>query len=114
MVHTHADGTAALAYIINGVFQLYDENSLSIALENKGCKDIYDLISMTDIEIDSLTYPNANNTIVKLKGVLKNKIKIFQQYIFYRYYSNEPIGNDWESITEEKFDSYRTSTYLFN
>ena len=78
----------------------------------KGFKDIYNVISMSYNDIASLTYTNANNTIVKLQGGLKNQIKNFQQYIIYRYFSNEPIGNDWESITEEKFDSYRTSTYL--
>jgi hypothetical protein len=112
MVHTHADGTAALAYIINDVFQIEDDNSLELALENKGCKDIYDLISMSDIEIDSLTYSNANHTIAKLQGALKNKIRMLKRYIMYRYCSGDPIGNDWESITEEKFDIYRTSTYF--
>jgi hypothetical protein len=112
MVFTHPDGSAALAYIINDVFDLYDNNSLALALENKGCKDIYDVISMSDNDIDSLTYINTNNDIVTLQGVLKNKIRILQQYIMHIYCSNEPIGNDWESITAENFDIYRTSTYL--
>ena len=112
MHHTHLDGSAALSYIINHVFQVEDDNSLELALESKGCKDIYDLISMTDIDIDSLTYTIDKNTIVKLQACLRNKIKLLQQYITYRYCSNEPIGNDWKSITEEKFDNYRTSTYF--
>jgi hypothetical protein len=112
MVPKHPEGCAILAYIINNVFDLYDNNSLALALENKGCKDIYDAISMSDNDIDSLTYTNANMTIINLQGALKNMIRILKRYIMYRYCSGEPIGNDWESITAEKFDNYRTGTYL--
>ena len=114
MVLTNPEGSEVLAYIINDVFQLDDDDSLALALETKSCKDIYDLILMSDDDISSLTYANANKDMVKLQGALKNKIRIFQQYIMYRYCLNEPIGNDWESITAENFDTYRTITYLID
>ena len=97
---------------MNDYFDLNANNSLTLALENKGWKYIYDVISLSDNDIDSLTYTNTNKTIAKLQGALKNKIRILKQYIMYRYCSGQPIGNYWKSMTTEKFDTNPSSTYL--
>jgi hypothetical protein len=109
MVLTRTEGRAALTHPMANVCALEADNFLPSALTRDGCADIRDAANTREEDLDSLEYPDANDDLVTVQRYLKALILIFKQYITYHNDISDPIGDDWTTITAEKFDTYCTS-----
>jgi len=76
-------------------------------LGEAGDNDIRSLVSISDTDIDSLTY-NMSETEkdVFLSRREQNHLHIFHHYIFHHNSIGSPIGDTWLSIISNDFDSY--------
>jgi hypothetical protein len=107
-----AEGQASFVHLMDNVFGLSTDNFLTKALVHAGYIEIRDVITISDPDIDTLQYPNDDGNMVDLPKYQKTFLKIFKCIIGYRTASHDPIDGNWLSITEKKFDTYRTSIYL--
>jgi hypothetical protein len=98
-------GQRCSSYLIDNTFSLEADNFLSVALTRDGYKDIRDVANMSKEDIDSLEYSDANDDLATLPRYLTALIRIFKQYIPYRNYISDPIGDGWTTFTAEQFDT---------
>jgi hypothetical protein len=83
------------------------------ALREDGVKEIGVLISLSDAQVEDLTYlePDPNNpTAYCLKKGEIGLIKSFIHFVHYRDEIGNPIGDDWRSITQDEFDQLCCNT----
>jgi hypothetical protein len=83
------------------------------ALREDGVKEIGVLISLSDAQVEDLTYldPDPNNpTAYCLKKGEIGLIKSFIHFVHYRDEIGNPIGDDWRSITQYEFDQFCCKT----
>ena len=107
---TRAKAAAAFDHVLNVVFEVPKDGPLYKALMKSGDTDIRDTISLSEADIDSLTYDKSDTeTDVPLSRRDKVLLRIFKHYIIHRSSTGSPIGDDWLSITQEDFDRYRVS-----
>ena len=109
---TRTEGKAAFVHLMDNVFGLKTDKFLTTAITHAGYSDIRDVVTISDTDIDLLQYPDANGDMKDVPKYQKTLLKIFKCFIGYRTASNNPIENNWLSITDEEFDTYRTSIYL--
>ena len=101
---------AAFNHVTQNV--LADPN-ITKALREDGIKEIGVLISLSDAQVEDLTFldTDPNNPIVyRLKKGEIGLIKSFIHFVHYRDEIGNPIGDDWRSITQDEFDQFRCNT----
>ena len=82
------------------------------ALVDSGIDDTYGLMTLTDVIVENLVYPDIDpqvKTKYKLKKGEMGLIKCFIHYVYYRGETGDAIGNDWSKITMEDFDLFRAN-----
>lgn len=97
-------GKAAFDHIIDNV--LLDHNHVSLlksSLQSAGRTEVYDLLSLTESDVDSLS---------SVKRGEWRLVATFQEFVLMRHLAGNPVGNDWSSITMEEFDDFRYSVLI--
>jgi hypothetical protein len=95
---THQQGQLALTHVLEGLFQFTGTDPLPLALAAAGYNDIRQVITMTQAEIDALTYPDATtNTVINVPVPALSFLWILKAYHVYRHENSDPIGDDWSS-----------------
>jgi hypothetical protein len=108
---THAQCIDAFEHITRNVMWQEDEDPLLKALAHAGIDDINGLLILDAQQIDELMYDNSG-TMTPLEPGHKNLITIFLAYVFHRILSDNPIGDDYLSVTHDGFEAYHVTEYL--
>mmetsp|Transcript_31628 Transcript_31628/g.76770 ORF Transcript_31628/g.76770 Transcript_31628/m.76770 type:complete len:442 (+) Transcript_31628:1711-3036(+) len=114
---TAEDKKAAFTHVLTSVFALTATDTLYRGLIESGLKTIVDLISITDITINGITYRttsgnNSNNLNVQDKGTLY----AFRQWMAHRRANGVTTSTlaEWTALTNEDFEAYRSGDYLLH
>jgi hypothetical protein len=110
---TRQQGQLALTHVLENLFQFSGTNPLPLALAAAGYNDIRQVITMTQTEIDALTYPDAANATISVPVPVPALafLRILKAYHVYRHEEGDSIGDDWTSIMVEAFDTFRVDDY---
>jgi hypothetical protein len=102
---TRTEAKEAFNHVLDTVLDRGDYSSLKRSLIEDGITDIFDLISVMDDVIDSLTYEDPDDKIYyPVKKVDKMLLRCF---LAYQQYLEPVTGNvDYKSITQSNFESY--------
>ena len=87
--------------------------NIKAALEVLGIDDTFGLMTLTDADVENLIYPDLDpkvTTTYKLKKGEMGLLRCFIHYVYYRDEINDPINNEWNKVTMEKFDVFRANT----
>ena len=102
----------AFEHIIANVFGRATDSPLRKALLAAGIEEIYDLISIEDNAIDSLTYDRSNTERnVSIPSGDKTLIRIFLAFFQHRNASGTPIDDTWSSLTRDEFSQFRVQSW---
>jgi hypothetical protein len=115
MVLTRSEAKAAFNHVLDTVLGRGDDSLLKSALLEEGVDDIFALSTLTDKAIDKLQFkdPSNNNALTPIKLADKMLLRCFLHYVVNRSLEGNPVGDDWNAITQEKFDAFRIDpTYL--
>jgi len=106
-------GPAALSHVITEVLKQPTDRALAQALTRAGITKVFDLLTLSQANQDSLTFIDADTLVTPLSLGLWNLLKASR--IFGPFYTAQgrPI-TDWMEITKVEFDKFRCSTKCFN
>ncbi len=105
---TRTKVSAAFDHVLTVVFGVPKDGPLYKALVKSGDTDMRDVISLSESDIDSLTYDKSDTeTDIPLARHEKVLRCIFKHYLLHCSSIGSPIGLDWLSITHEDFDEYQ-------
>jgi hypothetical protein len=97
---------------VEQLFQFTQNDPLPLALAATGYNDIRQVITMTQAEIDALTYTDTTaNTVINVPVPALSYLQILKAYHVYQHEEGNPIGDDWTSITVKAFDTFRVEDY---
>ena len=84
---------------------------MKLALAEEGIDDIFALSTLTESAIDSLKYKNKDNenALTPVKIADKMLLRCFLHFVINADMEGNPIGDNWNTITQEEFDSFRIS-----
>jgi hypothetical protein len=83
------------------------------ALREDGIKEISGLISLSDEQVEDLTYLDPDPTNPTAYCLKKGEIGLIKSFIHFVHYHAEignPISDDWRSITQDEFDQFHCNT----
>jgi hypothetical protein len=82
------------------------------ALSEEGVDDFFALSTLTD----KLQFkdPDNNNALMPIKMADKILLRCFLRYVVSRCLEGNPVGDDWNAITQEKFYSFRIDPTYFS
>jgi len=109
MFFTRADEKLVLRHVIENVFELEADNTLTTALNQAGIISIGGIIDMHHEDIVNLTYTNDQGDKHPLKKGDRYRLRALKYYHLHRITTGCPIGHGWLSITREEFNQYRMS-----
>jgi hypothetical protein len=115
MVLTCSETKATFNHVLDVVLGQGDDSSLKAALLEEGVDDIFALLTLTNKAIDKLQFkdPDNGNALTPIKLADKMLLRCFLHYVVNRSLESNPVGDDWNAITQEKFDAFRIDpTYL--
>ena len=107
---TRAASKVAFNHIMDNVI---DNINIKASLGLVGIDDTFGLMTLTDTDIENLTYPDTDpnvQTTYKLKKGEMGLLRCFIHYVYYRDEIRDPISNEWAKITIDKFDEFRANT----
>jgi len=103
---------AAFTYITD---VLLDNANITKAFKEDGIEHVANILSLTDKEVDDLTYldPDPSSaTAYSLKKGEKGLIRSFIHFVHYRKEINNPIGDDWTSVTVDEFEQSESTLII--
>jgi len=105
---TRTGAVGAFNHILSNVFQVPEDGPLAKALKSAGYDDIWALVTLSNADIESLTYyKNENEKNIPLEMAHKNLLCIFfHHYCNHRAHIGTPIGDDWTVISADDFNDY--------
>jgi hypothetical protein len=104
---TRSATKAAFTHIVDIVL---DNTNVTDALNHFGIDDIADILTLDDVAIEGLTYPDPDPNITQPHPLKRGEIgllRTFIHYVHYREEINDPIDNKWTSITQDMFNQFR-------
>ena len=104
---TRSDGKAAFNHVLDNVLGRGDSSELKKALLAEGIENIFDLITIEDTTIDSLTFKDTSNAgaPITIKKGDRNLLKCFGAY---KRFLDEAAGDiNYVLIMQEDFDQFR-------
>jgi hypothetical protein len=106
MVLTRNEAKIAFTHILQVVFSRAAGTPLHLALEEEDIDNIFELINLDAPTINSLQYTdsNNNNAITNIRTGDKMLLKCFLNYVGFRHNEGNPLGNDWDQITQAEFN----------
>jgi hypothetical protein len=108
MVITWSEAKAAYSHILDNVLGRTDGSPLKSALDNEGIEDIFQLTNLDAATIDQLSYEdvNNNNLVTPVSQGDKMLVRCFINYVVVRHNEVNPVGDDWNNITQAHFDAF--------
>ncbi len=102
---TQAKAIEAFEHILSYVFKV-PKDRLAIA----GYEDIWGLFTLSDADIESLTYDWIDMEKDIPLGRHQSLLHIFCHYCDHQNYMGAPIGDDWFAVSADDFNAYCTSS----
>jgi hypothetical protein len=87
--------------------------NITKALRVDCIKEIGGLISLSDGQVEDLTYLDSDPNNPMAYCFKKGEIGLIKSFIHFVHYCDEignPIGDDWRSITQDEFDQFPCNT----
>jgi len=106
-------GPAALSHVITEVFKQPVDGTLAQALTRAGITEVSDLLFLSQVDRDSLTFIDADTLVTPLSLGLWNLLKAIRIFGPFCSAQGRPI-TDWMEVTKADFDEFRCSTKCFN
>ncbi len=106
-------GPAALSHVIMEVLKQPADGALAQALTRAGITKVFDLLTLSQANQDSLTFIDADTLVTPLSLGLQNLLKAIRIFGPFCTAQGRPI-TDWMEITKVEFDEFRCSTECFN
>jgi hypothetical protein len=98
------------------VLDRYGSKDLKDALVKEGFVDLFQVLTIDDVDIECLVYQNPadpSKTIPIRKGDV-GMLKCFKAFVHHRSALGNPIQDtDWISLTQAEFDSFRIHPICF-
>ena len=97
-----------LDYIISEVLDQEDDSNIHKALKQHKCKNLMDVVCLSDGEINALDFLDDTGDVIGLKIFDLARVRHFRDF----YHSCKKIGRvfnnigDWKTITREEFDEF--------
>jgi hypothetical protein len=89
---------------------ILENSNIPAAFKEGGIEDVPSILKLTDVTVNNFTFPDLDPDVTmtyRLKYGEINLIKTFIHYVHYCQEINEPIDNQWLSITQEDYDQFR-------
>jgi len=99
------DGQAILEYVIAVVLKQPKDGPLAKALDRGGISKIFNLLSLSQVNHDDLSYLQANGSESSLSIHLKGMLKVLKLFTVYNAAEGHPI-NDWTQAIKKDFDDF--------
>jgi hypothetical protein len=108
MVLTRSEARAAFNHILDVVLGQGEDSLLKSALSEEEVDDIFSLSTLTEGAIDALQFKDAdnNNALTPVKPADKMLLRYFLHYVISCNLEGNPVGDDWNAITQDKFDVF--------
>ena len=115
MVLSCDNAISALTHVITVVMCEETTGAIATALNENGYQDIGRLMSLRPLDLEDLFYtmPGDTRKVCLNKGD-QGRVRAFLYFIRYRDEREDSIGDHWNAITAEEFDSYRSSFAFFH
>ena len=106
---TRTEAKNAFNHVMDNIIGRDDSTDVKKALVDQGIEDIFDLVTLDESFIDSITFKDGSKppTMVQVKKGDRNMIKCFIAYK--NLFDSNNIDIDYFSLTQDKFDDFRTS-----
>jgi hypothetical protein len=105
---TRAEAKKAFNHVLDTVLDRGDSSPLKSSLKEDGITDIFDVVTVTDNVINSLTYEDPDDKIYY--PVTKGDKMLLRCFLAYQHSLEAATGDvDYKAITQANFDSYRIS-----
>jgi hypothetical protein len=104
---------AILDHVLKGVLGFDDDDLLLKALDGNGLDSLPDVVSLSDNQIDSLSFDNGTGTWL-LPVASRNKLRVFRSWNQYlrHIHGGQPV--DWMDetvVNEDQWEEYRGAIY---
>jgi len=104
---TGAQSISAREHIIGTILDQQPGSPLVVALTSAGIEMVFDLIILSETEIDALVYVDQQGIEHPLPVGHRGMLRALSEYVAHRDVSGEPVGDDWSSVTKDAFDQFR-------
>jgi hypothetical protein len=108
-LNTRSASMSGCTHVMENILQ---SDNVTRALKEDGIDDRFGLLSLTDTNINKLTYlyPDPSNPVqYSLKKGEVGLIRAFIHFVHYCHETNNPINDQWLSLTQDEFDQFRTN-----
>ena len=113
MVLTRAEAKAAITYILETVFNLSAGSPLHSALDRAAITSPLDLVTMRDVDYETLDYADGNNVLPLPKGY-SGLLRAFKAFISHQRDNNVTITDTiWTTLRTEDFNNFRIGPSYF-
>jgi len=104
---TAAQAISAREHILGTVFNQPDDSPLILSLIYGNVESIIDLIMLSEDEMATLHFVDAQGVKQFLPSELKEMLWAFSAYVAYRAYIKDPIQDNWTGVTRDDYDQFR-------
>jgi len=104
---TWTGAVEAFKHILSNVLEAPEDGPLAKALQSAGYDDVWSLVTMSDADIDSLTFDRSEKEKnIPLGRAHQALLHIFCHYHDHQAHIGSPVGDDWTAITADDFNDY--------
>jgi hypothetical protein len=106
---TPAASKAAFVHVTDVIL---DNSNITAAIKENGIEDISSILNLTDVTVEHLTYHDSDPNVTpphRFKMGEIGLIKIFIHFVHYCKEINNPIDDQWLTITQDAFDQFRAN-----
>jgi hypothetical protein len=108
MPFTRAQGGAALKYLVLTVMNQPVDGPMAKSLAEAKIKNVQDFLAPIETDIEKLSFiATAGENPIAIGPGQRGILRAFIAFIRYRAVQDNPIGDKWNEITQEEFDTYR-------
>jgi len=109
----HPVGRSELEHVITEILKQPADGPLAQALVRAGISEVFDLLILSQVDRDSLTFLDTESLVTPLPLGLRNLLKVVRIYGPFCAAQGRPI-EDWTEISKGEFDAFRCSTKCYN
>jgi hypothetical protein len=115
MLFTREQGWAALTYVIITVMNQPEDGPMAKSLAAAQIDNVEDLGTLLEADIENLSFIPLVDADPTLMGPGQRGIlRAFIAFIRHRANEDNPIGDNWNDITREEFNTYRPFIVQWN
>ena len=102
----------AVDHILKNILQLEDhDHPITLALQSAKYNDPYSIVSMTDIDIEQLSYKGDEGREAPLLRSHQGLLKTFRDWIRYMHSQGQTVGDNWKYLKATDYNLYRSSSF---